>query len=456
LVVGSGFAGLAAAIEAKNAGSSVIVLEKMNAPGGNSIISGGGIAAANTGMQRKAGIEDYIELMAQDMIKAGMGLNHPELVRELAARSDEAFRWSADYVGVRYLDRIDIFGGHTIPRCYTPEGWGQGIIKALLRKLDELGIEIRTKTCFKSFTADSAGRIKAATVHAGFDYKDEASGTAQTIQARKAVVLASGGFGADVPFRMAQDPRLNESVDTTNKPFATAEALKAALKIGAMPVHLSHIQTGPWASPDEKGYGAGPWFSDYVLFQYGIILNPKTGRRVVNELADRKIVSDIIFGIGEPCVGIADEAAVVRSGWDIGRAVEKGVVKKWETLGELASYYKLPLDPLEKTITRFNEYVMNKRDEEYDKPILPEASPITTPPFYAMRLWPKVHHTMGGVQINRRAQVIGLDQNPIAGLYAAGEVTGGIHGACRLGSCAITDCLVFGRIAGQNAARADR
>jgi succinate dehydrogenase/fumarate reductase flavoprotein subunit len=104
------------------------------------------------------------------------------------------------------------------------------------------------------------------------------------------------------------------------------------------------------------------------------------------------------------------------------------------------------------TVEKFNNYIENKLDEEFDKPILPEASPIAFPPYYGIRLWPKVHHTMGGVQINVRGQVINVHHKPINGLYAAGEVVGGIHGACRLGSCAITDCLVFGRISGRNAA----
>jgi succinate dehydrogenase/fumarate reductase flavoprotein subunit len=122
--------------------------------------------------------------------------------------------------------------------------------------------------------------------------------------------LATGGFGADVSFRSLQDPRLTSDIQTTNKPFATAEALKSALTIGAASVQLSHIQLGAWASPDEKGFGAGPLFADYILFQYGIIIDPATGKRFVNELGDRKKTADAILNVGHSCVGIADHAAV--------------------------------------------------------------------------------------------------------------------------------------------------
>ena len=453
IVIGAGFAGLSAAIEAHNAGASVIILEKMKAPGGNSIISDGGIAAAGTPMQEKAGIRDSAELMYSDMLKAGLGLNHPDLVREVVARSNEVLQWSIDYLGVEYLDRVDQFGGHSVPRCLTALNVsGATIIRQQISKLRELGIEVRLQMCLKTFVTNADGRVCGVLVREGYDHKTPEAGTDRYIRARRAVVLATGGFGSDIAFRTAQDPRLTEEIDSTNTPFATAEALVEALRIQAMPVHLSHIQLGPWASPDEKGYGVGPRFADYIVFQYGVVVSPTTSARVVNELADRKTVADAILEVGQPCIGIADSKAVQQSGWSIDRCLEKGVVRGFSRLSELGSYYGLDNTALASTMERFNAHIEGKADTEFGKPILPEALPLKYPPFYGMRLWPKVHHTMGGVQINVRAQVINLDHRPIEGLYAAGEVTGGVHGACRLGSCAITDCLVFGRIAGRNAA----
>lgn len=453
IVVGSGFAGLTAAVEARNSGASVIVIEKMRAPGGNSIISDGGIAAAGTEEQRKAGIEDSPDLMYQDMLRAGLGLNHPVLVKEVTERSYEVLRWTVDYLGVKYLDRLDIFGGHSVPRCYTPEGIsGAALIKQLLLKSGELGVTIRTRTYSKRLTVDGTGGITGVMVRENHDYKNEESGIDTYLRARKAVILASGGFGADIPFRTAQDPRLNADIDTTNKPFATAEVLKEALRVGAAPIHLSHIQLGAWASPDEKGFGVGPLFADYIVFPLGLVVEPFRAGRVVNELADRKAVADVILQTGKPCIGLADQKAVTEAGWNIDRCVEKGVVRRFSDLTGLARYYGLPDERLEQTVTTFNRYVEERNDAEFGKPFPANAAPVKHPPYYGMRLWPKVHHTMGGVCINVRGQVLDLDQKPIHGLYAAGEVTGGVHGACRLGSCAITECLVFGRICGRSAA----
>jgi flavocytochrome c len=391
--------------------------------------------------------------MFEDMLKAGLGLNHPDLACIVAESSNEVFQWTIDDLGVEYLDRVDQFGGHSVPRCYTPVGiTGATIIKRQVARVRELGVDVRTQTYLESILKDAQGRVCGVLVRDGYTYPKLGSGVPRRIKARKAVILATGGFGSDVAFRAVQDPRLNVEIDTTNRRSATAEALLEALRIGATPVHLSWIQLGPWASPDEKGYGVGPGFADYIAFLYGVVVDPRTGRRFANELADRKTMADAILKVGQPCIGIADAKAVAQSGWDIDRCLRRGVVKGFDRLEELAAAYGLPLGELKATIETYNGHVEGGVDEDFGKPILPNANPLAHPPYYAIRLWPKVHHTMGGIQINAQAQVIGLDRQPIAGLYAAGEVTGGVHGACRLGSCAVTECLVFGRIAGRNAA----
>lgn len=454
VVIGSGFAGLSAALEAHEAGASVVVFEKMKTYGGNSIISDGGIAAAGTDLQKKHGVRDSADLMYKDMLKAGLGMNYPELVRVLADQAHDAWEWSMDYLGVEYLDRVDVFGGHSVARCYTAEDVsGATIIKQQMRKINELNITVRYSSCLQRFISNSEGRTCGVVIRDGYDYRDPHKGQDLRVEAKKGVVLASGGFAGDVAFRMAQDPRLTAQIDTTNKPFATAEALKQAMYIGAAPVQLSHIQMGPWASPDEKGYGDGPQFSEYIVFPYGIIVDPVSGRRFVNELSDRKTIADQMLALGHPCIGVADSKAVQEAGWNIDAGIKKQVIRKFATLAELAACYAIPFQNLAATLQSFNESFANGGDRDRGKPLLPHAAPITNPPYYSMRLWPKVHYTMGGIRINTRAQVIDLEGNIIKGLYAAGEVTGGVHGACRLGSCSITECLVFGRIAGKNAAR---
>ncbi len=453
IVVGSGFAGLTAAIEARIAGASVIILEKMNAVGGNSVISDGGIAAAGTSLQAKSGISDTPDSMYADMLKAGLGINYPELVRIVVDQAVEAFEWSQQYLGVEYLDRVDIFGGHSVPRCYTAKDVsGATIIKRMVEKLNQLDIEVRLQTCMKEMVQDCDGRVCGVSVRRGHPGQAFNPGEDLLIKARRGVILATGGFSSDIKFRTAQDPRLTGIIDSTNKPYATAETLIAALKIGAAPVQLSRIQLGPWASPDEKGYGVGPRFSEYVVFQYGIIVDPATGSRFVNELADRRSLADQILAIGHPCIGLADSAAVAASGWNIEKCLQKGVVNSFDTLQELAAFYKVPGAQLAATVDRFNAGVTERADPDFDKPLLESAGPIRQPPYYGIRLWPKVHYTMGGLRIDTTGAVIDLEGQPIKGLFAAGEITGGIHGASRLGSCSITECLVFGRIAGRQAA----
>lgn len=453
IVIGSGFAGLAAATEARSAGSSVIILEKMKGYGGNSVISDGGIAAAGTPMQAKAGLQDSAKLMYEDMIRAGRGLNQPGLVRTVAESSSEVLQWTKDCLGVEYKDRVDQFGGHSVPRSYTTHNRsGSAIVKQLLARITTLGMRVRTKAYLQRILRDADDRICGVVVREGYSYPDVNSGFRKYIKVRKSIVLATGGFANDIDFRTAQDPRLTARVDSTNKYSTTAEALKEALRIGAMPVHLSWIQLGPWTSPDEKMYGVGPDFASYIAFPYGIMVNPATGGRVVNELADRKTRADAILAVGRPCIGIADSKGVEQSGYRIDRCLRKGVVKSFERIEEIADYYSIQLHPLEETIERYNTDLENSRDKEFGKPYLAGAEALKHPPYHCIRLWPKVHHTMGGILINEKAQVLDLSKRPIKGLYAAGEVAGGVHGACRLGSCAITDCLVFGRIAGRNAA----
>ena len=297
-------------------------------------------------------------------------------------------------------------------------------------------------------------RISGVLVSSSYNFKEDRGTETFRIEAGKGVILAGGGFGADIPFRMVQDPRLNREIDTTNKPFATAGLLKEAMRKGAAPVQLSHIQLGPWASPDEKGMGHGPLFSDYTGFIYGILIHPETGERFINEQSDRKILSDAILAAGKPCLCISDEAAVRHTGWDISRAVSKGVVKTFNTLETLAEEYGIPLQGLAATLSEFNNITGSKIKDRFGRKMPDDALPIQTLPYYAMRVWPKVHYTMGGVHIDTSARVLDLNQKAIPGLYAAGEITGGVHGACRLGSCAVTSCIVFGRIAGQTATAA--
>ena len=452
VIIGSGFAGLAAAIEAKIAGSSVIVMEKMRVPGGNSIINGGVVAAAGSPFQAAKGIKDSPELLLKDMLKAGLYLNHLDLARMVANKSNEVVQWTINYLRVKYKGLVHL-GGHSVPRSYsTYNRSGSAIVSQQLAKLKEFGVKVKTKRYLMKILRDKDGRIKGVKIRDGYRFPDENSGTEKYIKARQAVVMATGGFSNDIAFRTIQDPKLTTDVDSTNQPGATAEALLEALNIGATPVQPSWIQLGPWTSPDEKGFGIAPHFTAGTVFQYGVMVNPVTGKRFINELADRKTRADAIIKTEHPCIGIADAGGAKGREDLTAKLIKRGIVKQFDTLEDLAEAYEIPFKPLKETIGNYNSYLVNGEDKEFGRYLQKDAKPMTKPPFYAIRIWPKVHHTMGGLQINTKAQVIGLDHKPVKGLYAAGELAGGVHGAVRLGSCAVVDCLVFGRIAGKNAA----
>jgi flavocytochrome c len=452
IVIGSGFSGLASAIEARLRGANVIVIEKMRTPGGNSAISGGLFAAAGSPLQKQEGVRDSPELMLKDMLEAGTGLNHRELARIVAEQSASALQWTIDDLGVIYRDNLNHLGGHSIPRTYiTQNGTGSGIIQPMLNSCRKLGIPIRMKTKFLQFISDSSDRVEGVIIQPDYHFPNEGKGNILRLKAKKGVILATGGFGNDVRFRKIQDPRLTEKIDSTNHPGATAEGLTAALKIGAAPVHLSWIQLGPWASYDEKGWGVGSMFTLLAGFPYGIMVDANNGKRFVNEMSDRRLRTDAMLLQNRIPVAIVDSEGV-KYATTLDKCLKRGVVRKFDSLEELANVNMIPLSSLLETVEKYNLYLMHGRDTEFGKPFTSDLKAIENPPFYSIRLLPKVHYCMGGVQINHKAQVLSvLDGSVIAGLYAAGEVTGGIHGASRLGSNSIVDCIVFGRIAGASA-----
>ncbi len=454
VVVGSGFAGLAAAIEARNGGASVIVIEKMPVHGGNSVINGGDFAAAGNKFQKEAGIRDSAELMLEDMLKAGSYLNHPELARLVADQSNATLEWCEKFVGANFT-RLNFHGGHSVRRSVqTVNASGSELVNKMMAKARALGVKFEMRTKLVRLLSNREGRIAGMEVLKGYRFPDEKTGKPAFIKADRAVILGSGGFSQDVALRQVHDPRLTDKFDSTNHPGATGEALLAACMAGAMDVQMDWIQLGPWTSPDEKGFGQVPLFCERLV-GYGPMIDPKTGKRFFKETGNRKERADAIILIAHPVIIFGDSYAVNKQVFPnaLKKGLESGAIRKFETLEEIAKSYGIPEAAFLAELKRWNAFVEKKKDADFDCMIFPEAKPTATPPFYVARLWPRVHHTMGGLVIDKDARVIGFDMKPVRGLYAAGEVTGGVHGAVRLGSVAMTDCVVFGRIAGTNAAK---
>lgn len=457
IVIGSGFAGLAAAIQAKEEGADVLLLEKMPAFGGNSAINGGAFAVAGSPLQEKEGIKDSPELMLQDMIASGRGLSHVDLLKNIVYGTRGAYEFTLKY-GVKYKPFVQHFGGHSVPRVLqTVESTGGGITRPMVAAAKKLGVDMRLRAFVEEFILNPEGRVIGLKVREGYRFPNKDSGGIVNFGARRGIVVATGGFSQNVAFRKIQDPQLDERLESTNHPGATGEMLLAMLSLGATPVQLDQIQLGPWSSPDERGFGLVSQFNTIAGFPKGIMVDVRTGKRFVNELADRKARSDAILLNMEnnkpvyPVCFVDSEGAKLAQ--TLKNGLKYGVIKQFDTLEALADFYHIPREGFLQQVEEFNKYVRAGKDEQFHRP-LDIAVEVKKAPFYAARVWPKVHYCMGGVGISPKAEVLNIrTQQPIDGLYAAGEVTGGTHGASRLGGCAIADGLCTGRIAGMEAAK---
>lgn len=461
VIIGSGFAGLAAAIEAKKAGASTIVLEKMPTAGGNSIINGGILSATGCPQQLKHGIKDSPELLAKDMQVAGLFMNQPEKVKLVAESALSNYEWTVNELGVEWnQDAIGQEGGHSVPRyVFTKNGSGSGIVSKELQKIKELGVPLRLRCLVETIIRDDSGRVLGVKVRNGYRFPRANTGKVKFIRATKAVILCYGGFSNDVEYRMMQDPKLNEKFTSTNQPGATAELWRETARIGCAQVQNDWIQCTPWNSPKEKGMGIGWTFSQSGAAEFGLWVST-SGKRFVNELANCKIRADAIFAEqanGYRAVAICTENNLgayktARPG-TLEKLLENGIVKKYSSLDAIAADFKIPAAELKKTVAEFNKAVETKKDPAFGRYINAEQKPLVQGPWYAAEMSPKVHHCMGGLYTDLDCRVIDIStKKPIPGLFAAGEATCGVHGAVRLGSCAILDCLVNGRIAGKKAA----
>ncbi len=453
IVIGSGFAGLAAAAEAAGKGAKVVVLEKMPTYGGNSIISGGTYCAYDdkTHMRQRLNLgEDSAELHKQDTLKGGDFYNIPELVEIMVQGAVPGINWLIEEGNVRFRESINRGGGHTAYRARkVAEGVGRGISDPMKKIAENRGVKIRlgTKVTWL-WRKDPDSPVIGVEVMRG---KKQSN-----IKAKRAIVLASGGFGADIKMRASFNPSVVPQYNTTNQPGATGEMIRYAQAIGADALQLAFIQLYPFAEPTSGTLDTWASFP-FGAPGYGGIYVSKQGKRFVNELERRDVCSQAQIKLGsKPSYTIICDAMVPKMrGAEGKKEVENGLkngrLVKASTLAELAAKINVPPDVLADTVNKHNKYLQDNKDPEFNKPITKSMMALTEGPFYAIAQWPAVHHCMGGLRINGKAQVIDIWGKPIPRLYAAGEITGGIHGSNRLGGNAIADCVVFGRIAGTNA-----
>ncbi len=439
VIIGAGGAGLSAAIEATKQGAKVIVVEKNAFMGGNTNYATAGMNAAYTKYQEEQGIKDSPELFFEDTMKGGHEKNNPELVKVLTGKSAETVYWLED-LGAK-LSEVGATGGQSADRTHkAPEGMAIGphLMDVFTKQVEDLGIEVRLNTKAVDILSEDN---KATGVKV--ENKD---GNAYNINA-KAVILASGGFGANAELITKYKPEL-EGFGTTNQPGATGDALVITEKLDVALVDIKEIQTHPTVVPK-----INELITEGVRGDGAILVN-REGKRFIDELETRDTVSKAILSQDGKTAFLVFDQQVVDKTSAIKKYKDAGLLTEASSIKELAEKLKIDVKGLEETVNAYNEYAKKKEDPEFGRRTLPLE--ITKASFYGVEVAPAIHHTMGGIKINNNTEVINKSGNIIEGLYAAGEVTGGVHGGNRIGGNAITDITVFGRTAGKNAATAVR
>lgn len=363
IVIGSGGAGFSAAITAKDAGANVVVLEKMPTVGGNSLISGAEMAAANNWVQQKLGITgDSVELHYQDTMKGGDNKGDPAVVRTMVENALDAVLWCRDTIGVEFQeDNLFFFGGHSKKRSLIPKGaTGTEFIEKFVKASEKRQIPILTNVKAESLIQDASGRVVGV--------KATLNDKTYTFQAKKGVILATGGFSANVAMRTAANPFYGEKFKTTNMPGAMGEGITMASKIGAQVVNMDQIQTYPMCDPVS---GAIELIDD-ARFEGAILVNQE-GKRFVEELGRRDVLSKAILDqTGSYCYALFNDAiekkshAISHHQDEVAVFTKSGILHKGETLEDVANFFKVPVDSLKATVARVNEFAKTGKDTDFN------------------------------------------------------------------------------------------
>lgn len=435
VVIGAGGGGLAAALEAKSAGSDVIVVEKMTIVGGNTLRATGGLNAAGTSVQKELGIEDTPEVHYEDTMKGGDEKNDPELVKTLTDNAADTVEWLIG-IGADLTD-VGRLGGASNDRAHRPTGGsavGPHLVEVLKSNAEKEGIDIMLDTTATEILYED-GKVN------GIKATDK-EGNEFTIDA-KAVVLATGGFGANSDMVVEYKSDL-KGFGTTNHLGATGDGITMAMAIGADTTQMDEIQTHPTVVPD-NGY----MITEAVRGNGALLIN-REGKRFTDEIGRRDVVSEAILDQEGQSAFLVFDDTIRESLAAIDGYIKKGFTTEGETVEELAE--ALGIDPvaLNETIEAYNGFVDAGTDGDFQRADMPRK--LERAKYYAIEIAPAVHHTMGGLKINTEAEVLDTAGTIMGGLYGAGEVTGGVHGGNRLGGNALADIITYGRIAGKNAA----
>ena len=435
VIIGSGGAGLSSAITATEKGAKVIVLEKMAYFGGNSNRSEGEMNAAGTKQQKAHGItDDTPERFAADTIRGGHGLNDPALVKALTENAASAEEWLLD-LGAHFCHRMGRGGGQTRARGHGPcDGSPVGIeiMRVLGERADKDHIDMRlnnrvTKILMKN------GKVSGVQV--------KTPKGMETINA-KAVILATGGFGANHKMVEKYRPEL-KGFSTTNHPGATGDGIILAQQVGAGLTDIEQIQIHPTVIKKN-----GALISESMRARGGFLLN-KNGKRFTNELLTRDVVSaNELKQPGGIAYLVIDNSIYSKNKMAQNYTAEK-LMTKCDTIADVAKLIGVDEKVVQASFDQYHKAFDNKKDDLFGRPEM--LIRMDQAPYFVAEVTPGIHHTVGGVKIDPQAEVLTPEKKPIPGLFAAGEVTGGVHGGNRIGGNAVADIITFGCISANSA-----
>ena len=435
IVVGSGGAGMAATVGAVDQGAKVLLLEKMPVAGGNTCFAEGGMNACCTRFQKEAGIEDSVDLMASDTYKGGHEKGNMELIRHMCEGSSDAIDWLAS-MGI-VLSKLGTSGGASVKRIHRPESGeavGKYIVKGMTEQCRQRGVSAVCNTKVEEILMDDG---KVAGVRA-------TNPNGLPIEYRcKALIVATGGFGANKEMLAQYRPELRDAV-TTNQPGTQGDGIVFSTAVGADTVDIDQIQVHPTVEQT-----TATLLSENIRGDGAILVNAD-GVRFTNELLTRDRVSEAEWAQpGRGAFAVFDQSVHDNNLSIEEKFVARNLIHVADNFNDLAKLMGVPEDAFVATVNSYNDNIANGVDDPLGR--TKSLNPLVKPPYYALPVAPGVHHCMGGLRVNAAAEVLDADGSVIPGLFAAGEVTGGIHGGNRLGGNAVCDINVNGRQAQETA-----
>lgn len=435
VVIGAGGAGLSAAAQVASMGAHVIVLEKQGIIGGNTNYSTGGLNAAETSVQKGLGIVDSRQSHYDDTMAGGHYINDPSLVETLVNKAAAAVEWLIS-LGAD-LSNVGQLAGSSQKRTHRPDGGaaiGPHLMAVLSKAVKSENISVRTRNTVTALTEQNGKvtGVKVSTPTGTYSIKS------------KAVIIATGGFGANLTLVGQYRPEFKD-FNTSNHYGATGDAFEWVSTLDVPLVDMDQIQIHPTGET-----GSHLLITEAVRGNGAILVNHE-GVRFANEMLTRDKLSEAILAQTKKSAFLIFDQSVRESLAAIENYSQQGLLITAASASELAQALKLPVSSFVETMNKYQEYQTTGEDLEFGRNANEMPRPLTQPPLYAIEIEPVLHHTMGGIKINSKAEVINNNGNSVPGLYAAGEVTGGVHGGNRLGGNAVTDIIVFGKIAGSSA-----